>query len=60
MVAYWRSNVNKKQLVTIIAPLVVLVVMVPVFRYLGSIYGKIGWYLGLLTNWIIWERFFQS
>ncbi len=58
MFANMRRHVNNKQLIAILAPLVILIVMVPLFRLLGSKLGKIGWYLGLWVNWLIWGTIF--
>jgi membrane protease YdiL (CAAX protease family) len=49
---------RSKQLLAIIAPLGIIIVMVPLFQLLGSIYGKMGWYLGLFVNWLIWGTIF--
>jgi len=47
---------NTKQKIAIIAPLVLLVVMVPIFQGLSRAFGGsvIGWYLGLVVYWLIW------
>lgn len=51
-----------KQLLAIIAPIVLVAVMVPVFRYLSKLFSenwRIGWFLGLLFYWILWGGLFS-
>jgi membrane protease YdiL (CAAX protease family) len=46
-----------KQLIAVVTPPVLVVVMIPVFRFYVDIFEgnwRIGWYLGLVTYWIIW------
>ena len=46
-----------KQLIAVVAPPILVVVMIPVFRFYVNIFDshwRIGWYLGLVTYWIIW------
>jgi len=41
-----KPGMNHRQALAIVAPLVISVVMVPIFKQLGNICGEIGWYLG--------------
>jgi membrane protease YdiL (CAAX protease family) len=45
-------------MVAVVAPLMIVVVMVPVFRLLGNLFGNPGWYLGLVLNGLIWGTVF--
>ena len=50
---------NNKQIIAIIAPLVLMVIMYPIFRFLARVLGeRLGWYFGLMTYWIIWGGLF--
>jgi membrane protease YdiL (CAAX protease family) len=52
---------TNKQKIAIVAPVVLITVMVPIFRILGGLFGeswRIGWYLGLVLYWIIWGAAF--
>ena len=47
---------SAKQLIAVVAPPILALVMIPVFRFYVSIFDgnwRIGWYLGLITYWII-------
>jgi membrane protease YdiL (CAAX protease family) len=55
---FWKPGSRNKQLLAIIAPLGIMVMMVPLFQFLGNIYGKMGWYIGLFVNWLIWGTIF--
>ena len=53
---------SEKQLLALIAPPILVLVMIPVFRGFVKIFKdnwRIGWYLGLVTYWIIWCGFFS-
>lgn len=59
-----RHRVSMKQRVAIVAPPVLMVTMYPVFRALDSAFGNrldgyLGWYLGLVTYWIVWGAGFS-
>jgi membrane protease YdiL (CAAX protease family) len=51
---------NRKQIIAIASPIILIAVMYPVFRLLSSAFNgsAIGWYLGLVTYWIIWGAVF--
>ncbi len=51
---------NRKQVIAIIFPLILIALMYPVFQLLSSAFNGsvIGWYLGLVTYWIIWGAVF--
>lgn len=52
-------NMSKKQIFAIIAPIILVLSMYPVFHFLSSILGSLlGWYLGLVLYWIIWGAVF--
>jgi hypothetical protein len=52
-------EMNKKQKIAVISPLVLIGVMVPIFRFLAHQFGEtMGWYLGLGVYWIVWGAFF--
>ena len=53
-----------KQRTAIAAPVVLMGTMYPVFRVLDSAFGDqldgyLGWYLGLVTYWIVWGAGFS-
>jgi len=51
-----------KQLLAVIAPPILVLVMIPVFRVFGHIFDeqwRIGWYLGLIVYWITWCGIFS-
>jgi membrane protease YdiL (CAAX protease family) len=53
-------RLNSKQKVAIVAPLVLIAVMYPIFRFLAGIFGdRMGWYLGLVLYWLIWGGVFS-
>jgi hypothetical protein len=58
MITDLKMSVSTKQQIAIVTPLVILIVMVPLFRLLGNELGKTGWYLGLCVNWLIWGTIF--
>ncbi|MGD8966306.1 MAG: CPBP family intramembrane metalloprotease [Anaerolineae bacterium] len=48
---------SSKQRLAIVAPLLLVGTMVPVFRMLARVFGqnwRIGWYLGLVIYWLTW------
>ena len=50
---------NNRQKFAIIAPLLLIVVMYPIFQLLSGAFGEtIGWYLGLVIYWLIWGTVF--
>ncbi len=51
---------NRKQIIAIISPLILIAVMYPVFQLLLEVFnGTVtGWYLGLVTYWILWGAIF--
>jgi membrane protease YdiL (CAAX protease family) len=53
---------SNRQRLAILAPLVLVGVMIPVFRILAGVFGeenwRIGWYLGLVIYWLIWGAAF--
>jgi membrane protease YdiL (CAAX protease family) len=51
-----------KQLLAIIAPVVLVAMMVPIFRYFVRVFDanwRIGWYFGLVLYWILWGGLFS-
>jgi membrane protease YdiL (CAAX protease family) len=60
-----KSNIagiltDKKRIIAIIAPPVLMAVMYPVFQFLAGALenDRIAWYLGLATYWLIWGAVF--
>ncbi|MBN1267897.1 MAG: CPBP family intramembrane metalloprotease [Anaerolineales bacterium] len=52
---------DTKQIAAILAPVILVAVMVPIFQALSRKYGKqSGWFIGLAIYWIIWGAFFSS
>jgi len=52
---------NHKQVIAILAPLALMVVMYPIFRFLSRALGeRLGWYFGLMTYWVIWGGLFTT
>jgi membrane protease YdiL (CAAX protease family) len=50
---------NRKQKIAIIAPLVLVAVMYPVFHSLAGVMNdRLAWYLGLVIYWLIWGAVF--
>jgi membrane protease YdiL (CAAX protease family) len=52
---------SSKQRLAIVAPLILMGVMYPVFQLLSGAFGenwRIGWYLGLVIYWLIWGAAF--
>lgn len=46
---------NTKQIVAIIAPIVLIAVMFPIFQLISRRYGNsVGWFSGLVIYWILW------
>ena len=48
---------SQKQIIALVAPLVLLAVMVSVFQALAKAFGerwRSAWYLGLVTYWLTW------
>jgi membrane protease YdiL (CAAX protease family) len=53
-------NINNKKKIAIVAPLVLIAMMYPIFQFLAGMYGeRIGWYLGLVLYWLIWGGVFS-
>ncbi len=55
-----RTLVDKKRIIAIIAPPILLACMYPIFQFLAGALGndRIAWYLGLATYWLIWGAIF--
>ena len=58
------TRLTTKQRTAIAAPVVLMGTMYPVFRMLDSAFGDqldgyLGWYLGLVTYWIVWGAGFS-
>ncbi len=50
---------NSKQKIAVIAPLVLVAVMYPIFHALAGVMNdRVAWYLGLAIYWIIWGGVF--
>lgn len=52
---------NNKQIIAIIAPLILMGVMYPIFQILNRTFKgnwRMGWYLGLVIYWILWGGIF--
>lgn len=48
---------NRKQIGTIISPIIIIVVMYPLFQSLSTAFHsnwRIGWFLGLAIYWLLW------
>ena len=54
------SLTDKKRMIAVITPPILLAIMYPIFHFLaGSLEnGRIAWYLGLATYWLIWGSIF--
>ena len=51
---------SSRQKIATIAPPIVIGVMYPIFQWLSGGLGQtIGWYLGLVTYWLIWGAIFS-
>jgi membrane protease YdiL (CAAX protease family) len=51
---------NREQKLAIIAPLILIGSMYPIFEFLPRVCGdRIGWYLGLVLYWLIWGGIFS-
>jgi hypothetical protein len=47
---------TSRQIVAVIAPLLLIAVMVPVFQLITRRYGNMmGWFAGLFIYWILWH-----
>jgi membrane protease YdiL (CAAX protease family) len=58
------TALDRQQRIAIVAPIVLMAVMFPVFRLLDGwmgdrMDGYLGWYLGLATYWILWGAGFS-
>jgi membrane protease YdiL (CAAX protease family) len=53
---HFLQSINARQKIAVLAPIVLVGVMVPVFRLLSGLFEKaiIGWYLGLVSYWFTW------
>ncbi|MGD2145013.1 MAG: CPBP family intramembrane metalloprotease [Anaerolineae bacterium] len=52
---------SNKQRFAVVAPLIVVGVMYPIFRVLAAAFGenwRTGWYLGLVVYWLVWGAAF--
>jgi membrane protease YdiL (CAAX protease family) len=50
---------NRKQIIVLAAPPVLVLFMYPIFQFLSGKLGEtIGWYLGLASYWLIWGALF--
>jgi membrane protease YdiL (CAAX protease family) len=52
---------NRKQMLAVVAPLLLVAVMYPVFRFLAGAFQenwRLGWYFGLIVYWLIWGAVF--
>jgi|GEM_PF-1965361 membrane protease YdiL (CAAX protease family) len=48
-------NTGKKQKIAIVAPIILVIFMYPVFQLAAITFGEqTGWHLGLLIYWVIW------
>jgi membrane protease YdiL (CAAX protease family) len=46
---------KNKQVIVIIAPLLIIISMVPIYQRLSTEFGEsIGWYLGFFPYWLLW------
>jgi membrane protease YdiL (CAAX protease family) len=57
-----RPVVNTRQLIATLAPPLLVLTMIPVFRLYVNVFEwhwRIGWYLGLVTYWITWCGLFS-
>jgi len=51
---------NNKQKIAIIAPLILIGMMYPIFQVLSGVFEeRIGWYIGLVLYWLIWGAAFS-
>jgi membrane protease YdiL (CAAX protease family) len=52
--------IDKKRIIAIIAPPILIAFMYPIFQFLAGTLGndRIAWYLGLATYWLIWGAAF--
>jgi membrane protease YdiL (CAAX protease family) len=50
---------NHKQIITLLAPILILITMYPTFQLLSTRLGETwGWYLGLTLYWVTWGLIF--
>jgi hypothetical protein len=50
---------DKRQKIAIVAPIILVVFMYPVFQLAAITFGdRTGWYLGLLVYWVVWGAVF--
>jgi membrane protease YdiL (CAAX protease family) len=52
---------NRKQILAMVAPLLVIATTYPVFRWLADVFHddwRLGWYLGLAIYWLAWGAVF--
>jgi len=59
-----RPGLTRKQRIAVVAPVALMVTMYPVFRLFDGamgddLEGYLGWYLGLVTYWIVWGAGFS-
>ncbi len=55
-----EDRMNNKQKIALIAPLLLIGMMYPIFQFLTGALGKtVGWYLGLIIYWIAWGAGFS-
>ena len=54
------SLADKKRIIAIIAPPILMAIMYPIFQFLAGALenSRIAWYLGLATYWLIWGAVF--
>jgi membrane protease YdiL (CAAX protease family) len=46
---------NNKQKIVMVAPVVLVAVMYPVFQFFAHQFGEtLGWYFGLISYWLVW------
>lgn len=51
---------DRKQTIALVAPLLLTVVMYPIFQFLSGILGEQwGWFIGLVIYWIVWGAGFS-
>lgn len=52
---------NRKQVLAVVAPLMLVAVMYPVFRFFAGVFQenwRLGWYFGLIVYWLVWGAAF--
>ena len=53
---------ERKQVLVVFVPIVIIVVMYPIFHFLSAVFHhnwRIGWLLGLAIYWVIWGLIFS-